>query len=129
MENKEFQERFIDERTRIEYLRKSDYYMPNLVMKKEKVPAGKYALMRYDYLRNYKKYELTILIMNEKLNKHLEEIQKTATKRVENIIKKLKEQNNLTEEIKNSDPLYWVGMMNNFKNQAEEIVLNDLIYV
>ena len=35
----------------------------------------------------------------------------------------------LTEEMKNTDQLYWVGMMNNFKNQAEEIVLKELIYV
>lgn len=60
---------------------------------------------------------------------HLEEIQETATKRVEEIIKSLKEQSDLTEEMKNTNQLYWVGMMNNFKNQAEEIVLKELIYV
>ena len=45
------------------------------------------------------------------------------------IIKSLKEQSNLTEEMKNTDQLYWVGMMNNFKNQAEEVVFKELIYV
>ena len=38
-------------------------------------------------------------------------------------------ENNLTEEMKNTNQLYWVGMMNNFKNEAEEIVLKELIYV
>ena len=57
------------------------------------------------------------------------EVQEIAAKRVEEIIKSLKEQSNLTEEMKNTDQLYWVGMMNNFKNQAEEIVLKELIYV
>lgn len=62
-------------------------------------------------------------------NSHLKEIQETATERVEKIIKQLKLKSNLTEDIKNTDMLYWVGMMNNFKNQAEEIVFNELIYV
>lgn len=67
--------------------------------------------------------------MDGTLNSYLKEIQETATKRVEQIIKQLKEKSNLTEEMKNIDMLYWVGMMNNFKNQAEEIVFNELIYV
>lgn len=67
--------------------------------------------------------------MDNKLIDHLEEVQETASKRVEEIIQSLKEKSNLTEEMKNTDQLYWVGMMNNFKNQAEEIVLKELIYV
>ena len=45
------------------------------------------------------------------------------------LVKQLKEKSNLTEDMKNTDMLYWVGMMNNFKNQAEEIVFNELIYI
>lgn len=59
----------------------------------------------------------------------MEEIQETAIKRVEEIIQKSKSQSDLTEEMKNTNQLYWVGMMNNFKNQAEEIVLKELIYI
>ena len=53
----------------------------------------------------------------------------TAQNRVEQIINKLKAESNLTEEMKNTDVLYWVGTMNAIKNQAEEIVFNELIYV
>ena len=62
-------------------------------------------------------------------NKHLKEIQETAEERIDVIIEQLKQKNNLTEEMKNTNQLYWAGMMNNFKNEAEEIVLNELIYV
>jgi hypothetical protein len=48
---------------------------------------------------------------------------------VEQIIEQLKSKSDLTEDMKNSDMLYWVGMMNNFKNEAEEIVYKELIYV
>ena len=79
-------------------------------------------------MKNHKKAEYTILFIENKLMEHLEEIQETATKKVEEIIKSLKEQSDLTEEMKNTNQLYWVGMMNNFKNQAEEIVYNEIIY-
>ena len=130
MEDKELKEKFIDEKTGIEYIRKGDYYMPNLVIEAQrKINLNRYGRLRLEYLKKHKKAEYTILFMDNKLNEHLEEIQETAKKRVEEIIKSLKEQSNLTEEMKNSDQLYWVGMMNNFKNQAEEIVLKELIYV
>ena len=130
MEDKGSKERFIDEKTGIEYIKKGDYYMPNLVLESQrKINLNRYGRLRLEYLKKHKKAEYTILFMDNKLNEHLEEIQETATKRVEEIIKSLKEKSNLTEEMKNTDQLYWVGMMNNFKNQAEEIVLKELIYV
>ena len=130
MENVELRDRFINEKTGIEYIRNGDYYLPNLVLaEQKKIQLNKYGRLRLDYLKNNKKAEYTILFMDNKLTDHLEEVQEIATKRVEEIIKSLKKQSNLTEEMKNTDQLYWVGMMNNFKNQAEEIVLKDLIYV
>lgn len=130
MENKELKDRFIDKKTRIEYTLVGDYYLPNLVIEPQrKIDLNKYGRLRLEYLKNHKKAEYTILFMNNKLTDHLEEVQKTATKRVKEIIKSLKEKSNLTEEMKNTDQLYWIGMMNNFKNQAEEIVLKELIYV
>ena len=69
------------------------------------------------------------MCMNKTLNKHLKEIQEIVQARVDLIVEQLKKENNLTEEMKNTNQLYWVGMMNNFKNEAEEIVFNELIYV
>ena len=130
MENVELKDRFIDEKTGIEYIRTGDYYLPNLVLaEQKKIQLNKYGRLKLDYLKNHKKAEYAILFMDNKLTDHLEEVQEIAAKRVEEIIKSLKEQSNLTEEMKNTDQLYWVGMMNNFKNQSEEIVLKELIYV
>ncbi len=130
MENKELKERFIDERTGIEYVRQGDYYIPNLVLpKQKKIHLNKYGRMRLNYLKEHKKAEYTIMFMENTLINHLEEIQETATKRVDEIINKLKAQSNLTEDMKNTDMLYWVGTMNTIKQQAEEIILNELIYV
>ena len=79
-------------------------------------------------MKQHKKAEYTILFMNGELNKHLKEIQETATKRVNQIIEGLKAKSDLTEDMKNTDMLYWVGTTNSIKQQAEEIVLNELIY-
>ena len=127
MENKES---YIDERTGIEYRLVGDYYLPNLVLEQEeKIILNKYGRLRLKFLKENKKAEYTIMFMNGTLNKHLKEIQETAQERVDIIVEQLKNKNNITEDMKNTNQLYWVGMMNPFKNTAEEIVLNELIYV
>ena len=128
--NKELPKTKIDKRTGIEYHLEGDYYIPNLVMpEQEKITLNKYGRMRLNYLKENKKAEYSIMLMDGTLNSHLKDIQETATERVEKIIKQLKFKSNLAEDMKNTDMLYWIGRMNNFKNQAEEIVFNELIYV
>ena len=119
----------IDERTGIEYHLEGDYYIPNLTIpKQEKIILNKYGRMRLNYLKEHKKTEYSIMLVDVILNKHLKEIQETAQDTVEQIINQLKGKSNLTENMKNTDMLYWVGMMNNFKNEAEEIVFKEIIY-
>ncbi len=119
----------MDERTGIEYTLVGDYYIPNLnITKQEKIILNKYGRMRLNYLKEHKKAEYSIMLVDGTLNKHLKEIQEAAQARVEQIINQLKEKSNLTEDMKNTDMLYWVGMMNNFKNEAEEIVFKEIIY-
>ena len=120
----------IDERTGIEYHLEGDYYIPNLVMpKQEKITLNKYGRMRLNYLKEYKKADYTIMLMNGTLNTHIIEIQETADNRAQQIISELKVKSDLTEDMKNTDMFYWVGTMNSIKAQAEEIVFSELIYV
>ena len=120
----------IDERTGIEYHLEGDYYIPNLAMpKQEKITLNKYGRMRLKYLKEHKKAEYTIMLMDGILNTHLKELQETADNRVQQIISELKSKSDLTEDMKNTDMLYWVGIMNSIKAQAEEIVFSELIYV
>ena len=125
--NNELPKTKIDEKTGIEYHLEGDYYIPNLTMpKQEKITLNKYGRMRLNYLKEHKKAEYSIMLLDATLNTHLKEIQETAISRVEQLIK---DNSDLTEEMKNIDMLYWVGTMNAIKNQAEEIILNELIYV
>ena len=127
---KELAKTKIDERTGIEYRLEGDYYIPNIVVpKEEKIVLNKYGRMRLKYLKEHKKADYTIMLINGTLNTHLKEIQETTQTRVNKIIDQLKEKSDLTENMKNTDMLYWVGTMNSIKAQAEEIVFNELIYV
>ena len=128
--NKDLKETIIDEKTGIEYHLEGDYYIPNLVLpKQEKVTLNKYGRMRLKYLKENKKAEYSIMLMDGTLNKHLKEIQETSQKRLNQIIYQLKEKSDLTEDMKNTNMLYWVGTMNAIKNQAEGLVISELIYV
>ena len=128
--NNELLKTKIDERTGIEYHLEGDYYIPNIVApKQEKVILNKYGRIRLKYLKEHKKADYAIMLMDGTLNTHLKELQETADNRVQQIINELKEKSNLTEDMKNTDMLYWVGTMNSIKAQAEEIIFSELIYV
>lgn len=130
MKNEELAKEFTDKKTGISYILVGDYYLPNLVLDpEEKITLNKYGLLRLDYLKKHKKADYIIMFMNKELNKHLKEIQEKAQSRVNEIVEQLKLSSDLTEETKNTNQLYWVGTMNAIKNQAEEIVCQELIYV
>ena len=124
-------DRFIDAKTKIEYVRYGDYYLPNLKLSAEDTnySIGKYGRMKLNYLKNNKKAEYSILLIDGKLNRYLHEIDIAVTSRVKAIISQLVKQENVTEELKINNQLEWVGKMNSIKNRAEEIAFNELIYV
>jgi tnpV protein len=116
----------------ITYRKEGDYYVTNLVIPKDEYAnyyIGKYGHLRLTYLKENRKAEYSIMMMEGTLKKHIIEIDIVAKSRVDSIINSLRSKSDLIEEMKNFDPLYWVGMMNNFRNEAEEIVLKELIYV
>lgn len=128
--NNELPKTKIDEKTGIEYHLEGDYYIPNLIPpKQEKITLNKYGCMKLNYLKEHKKAEYTIILINGTLNAHLQELQETADNRVQRIINELKAKSDLIEDMKNTDMLYWVGTMNLIKAQAEGIVFSELIYV
>ncbi len=121
-----------ERKNKITYRKEGDYYLPNLVIPKDKYEEyhiGKYGYLRLHYLKENYKSEYTEMLMNGTLKKHIIKTEMEAKRSIYNIISQLKRERNLTEEMKNTDQLYWAGMMNNFKNTAEEIVLKELIYV
>lgn len=131
MENVKVKDRFVDEKTGIEYIKQGDYYLPNLVLDpgETNYTIGKYGRMKLNYLKNHKKAEYIILFMDGKLNRYLNEIDIACEDKIKTIISQLVKQENVTEELKAISQMEWVCRMNSIKNRAEEIALNELIYV
>ena len=116
----------------ITYHKEGDFFVPDLYLEKEDYEndyiIGKYGHLRLEYLKNHKKAEYIIMFMNKTLRKHIVETDKQAKRRFKIIMKQILERNHIDENLKNTDPLKWVWIMNNYKHLAEEIVLNELIY-
>lgn len=104
-------------------------YYPNLELPEEETPRyGKYGRMRHTYLREHKKAYYTTLLFDGKLVAHLNEVDDAVNAQIELITKQMAKSQGITEAPKAKDQMAWVGAMNNIRNAAEEIILNELIY-
>ena len=117
----------------ITYHKEGNFLVPDLYFKKEIYEndyiIGKYGNLRLEYLKNHKKAEYIIMFMNKTLRKHIVETDKRAKQRFEILMKQMLEKNPIDENLKNTDPLKWTGLMNNYKHSVEEIIFKELIYV
>ena len=110
------------------YTRNGDYLIPDLNLSEQpEKPLGKYGRMRKAYLKEHRPLIYNQLLLTEKLYPHLIEIDETAQSRLEQMMLQLAKEAGATEELKASDPMKWVGLMNTCKAQAEEILMAELI--
>ena len=114
----------------ISYTKKGDYLLPDLILEnKKQYNIGKYGLLRLNYIKKEKSGLYFDLLVNDKLNEYLHNINTTVMEMVQKLIKELAEKENITEELKSSNQMLWISKMNNIKNIADEIALKEYIYV
>ena len=112
----------------MQYIRVGDYYIPDLELPQETRPIGKWGRMHRDYLREHKPIQYNCLLLSGKLWTYLADLNQQAHNRLERMIDQMKMAEGVTEGLKAADPMAWVGAMNNIRNRAEEIILQELIY-
>ena len=112
----------------INYIRMGDYYIPDLTLPEEPRPIGKWGRMHRDYLREHNPIQYNCLLLSGKLWTYLADLNEQAQDRLERMIDQMKAAEGITETLKACDPMAWVGAMNNIRNRAEEIILQELIY-
>ena len=117
----------IDEKNGLNYIKVGDYWIPDLQSDMKPV-EGKYAEMRFRFLKENKEVEFWSLLTTGQLNQHLQEVQDIASQRVNLLVEQMAENEQVNEELKAKDQMKWVGLMNNIKNSAEEIVLREVVY-
>ena len=99
-----------------------------MAITKNSKPLGKYGRMRRTYLQEHHKVLYNQMLLDGSLWPHLREIDEQAQSTVNAIIARMAEIDGLTEELKVSDPMRWVGLMNNYRHCAEELVIREIVY-
>ena len=112
----------------IQYIRVGDYFIPDLMLPEESRPIGKWGRMHREYLKEHKPIQYNCLLLSGELRTYLADLNEQAQDRLERMIDQMKMAEGVTEELKAADPMAWVGAMNNIRNRAEEIILQELIY-
>lgn len=111
------------------YTERNGIMYPDLALPKQtNYPIGKYGKMCLDYLKKHRRGTYTTLLTSCTLNQHLYETEQEAKQQIELTLSRLVKERGITEELKATNPLLWVQEMNNAKQSAEEIVLNEIIY-
>ena len=118
-----------DEKNGLSYTLYGDYYLPDLALNEEEPIYGKYGMLRKQFLKEHRSAKYQYLLLTGKLTEHLNQIDQEARERVEMLMEQMAEKQGVTEELKLRNQMKWVGLMNNIKTRAEEIVLKNLVYV
>lgn len=109
------------------YTMQGDYQIPNLIPP-EAPKIGKYGMLRRSYLRNHRNGLYTGMLLSNKLNQHLEEIDRQASEMMERLTSQMAKAQGVTESLKATNQMAWVQAMNNIRSSAEEVVMKELIY-
>ena len=113
----------------IEYERRGEQYYPLLDLGEQTTyEIGKYGKLHLEFMKQNRRGTYTTLLTENRLNEHLHRIDKQAHEQIDLHIAQMAKRTGLTEELKASNPMRWVQMMNNIKASAEEIVLKEVVY-
>lgn len=119
-----------DEKNGLGYTLYGDYYLPNLELPEdEEAHYGKYGILRKTYLKEHRKAYYQMLILQGKLNKHLNRVDREAHERVKVLVMQMAEEQGVTEQLKAEQPMLWVQRMNGIRSVVEEMLLAEIVYI
>lgn len=118
-----------DDKNGLGYTLYGDYYLPNLELPEdEEAHYGKYGMLRKTYLMEHRKPYYQMLMLQGKLNKHLNRVDWEVHERMEVLVMQMAEKQGVTEPLKAEQPKLWIRKMNGIRTAAEEMVLTEIIY-
>ena len=121
--------KFIHDKTNgLDYELVGDYYLPCLNAP-ESPKVGRFGMMYHDCLRKHKRVTYSGLMLSGKLNEHIEDIDRQAEEMFSQLVAQMKQAEGITEQLKSTDQMEWVRRMNSIRNRANEIVLNEVIFI
>lgn len=109
------------------YHQEGDYFLPDL-LPPENTSVGIWGQRRKHYLKTKREPIYTALLLSGELDSHLSEVDTRAEAMFFQLVKRLAEREGITEQLKAEDQMEWVRQMNSVRNQAEEVICDELIY-
>ena len=114
---------------KITYTKHGDYYLPNLTVPTDKkYNIGKYGRLHGKFIKENRPCFYTARMIDGTWLDYLEQVDNAAKNEVERLIQTFADGLNISEELKATDQMQWVGLMNNAKAQAEEFVLKNIVF-
>ena len=111
------------------YREENGYLIPNLTLpEEEQVEIGIWGQRRLEYIKHHRKGFYTSLVIGCELNRYLADINKQAEEMFNTLISQYKTSEGITEKLKADNQMQWVGLMNNIRQRATEIVNAELIF-
>lgn len=118
-----------DQNNGLWYKLQGDYYIPCLVLDETDNPSiGMWGRRHLRYLKEHRPVLHTSLVLSGKLHSYLAEVDNRATEMLDRLVKQMAVQQGVTEQLKAQDQMAWVQRMNNIRNAAEEVILQEVIY-
>ena len=115
--------------TNITYTERNGIRYPNLALPEQtNYPLGKYANLRLEFMRKHRRGTYTTLLAEGRLNEYLHAIDIQAHELLDHIIPRLAKERGIGEVLKAHNALQWAAEMNNIKANAEEIVMQEVVY-
>ena len=91
--------------------------------------VGIWGQRHYQYLKENKPTVVNVMRMKGTLKSYLREVNDQAEEMLFQLVNQMAKDEGVTEKLKRREQMKWVGLMNNIRNRAEEIVLREVIYV
>ena len=113
---------------KLNYIRCGDYYIPDIRLPEGNRPIGRWGRMHRDYIKEHNPIRFNDLCLSGELWTCLADLNDQAQNRLELIIEQMKAAEGVTEDMKASDQMAWVGTMNSIRIRAEEVILREMIY-
>ena len=112
------------------YTMQGDYRLPNLIPPtEEERPIGLWGQRRLNYLKHHRKILYYNLLTSGKLHSHLADVDEQAQDLFSRLVKQYAEKEGITEQLKSTDQMKWVQMMNNICERVTETVYSNVVFV
>ncbi len=115
------------EKLNLNYKEIDGIFYPQIKLKETK-PLRKYGRLRRDYLKEHHSPIFNHLLLSDELFTHLNEVDDQAQALLDEMMPKYIEHFGITAELKRTNQMEWVRLMNMAHSICEEFIFDRIVY-